>query len=264
MPLNQPTITTIRQRRQEAAEVTTISFRYPGEMRPGQFFMIWIPGVDEIPMSVSTITPTIKAITFRIIGDATQALSNLQKGDRIGIRGPYGNGFTITGKRLLFVGGGTGIGMLAPAVEQARKKNRKVTVLLGVTTKNQLFFEKRLQRTGATVLVSTDDGSYGFKGFASNLAKELLKKETFDAVYTCGPEPMMHALLSYSNTIPFQASVERYMKCAIGLCGQCCVGKGLRVCVDGPIFDRTTLKKIHDFGIYRRDAAGRKIQFLLK
>ena len=223
--------------------------------------MVWIPGVDEIPMSVSAIAPTIKAITFRTIGDATQALSELQPGDQLGIRGPYGNGFTITGKRLLFVGGGTGIAMLAPAVEQARKKNRKVTVLLGVTTKNQLFFEKRLQRTGATVLVSTDDGSYGFKGFASDLAKELLKKETFDAVYTCGPEPMMHALLKFSYNIPFQASLERYMKCAIGICGQCCVGKGVRVCVDGPIFDGKALKKIQDFGVYRRDAAGRKTFF---
>jgi len=230
-------------------------------MKPGQFFMVWIPGVDEIPMSVSTITPTIKAITFRTIGDATQALAGLRPGDRLGIRGPYGNGFTITGTRPLFVGGGTGIAMLAPAVEQARKKNRKVTVLLGVRTKNQLFFEKRLRRTGATVLVSTDDGSYGFKGFASNLAKQLLTKETFDAVYTCGPEPMMHTLLSYCKKIPFQASLERYMKCAIGICGQCCVGDGLRVCVEGPIFDRTVLKKIKDFGVYQRDAAGRKILF---
>jgi dihydroorotate dehydrogenase electron transfer subunit len=149
--------------------------------------------------------------------------------------------------------------MLAPAVEYARKRNRQSTVIIGVKTKNELFFEDRLRRCGATVLVSTDDGSKGYKGFASDLAKEILTKESVDAVYTCGPELMMKTLLSACRTIPFQASLERYMKCSMGICGQCCVGKGLRVCVDGPIFDGKTLQKIEDFGVYRRDAAGRKI-----
>ncbi|MCX6671860.1 MAG: dihydroorotate dehydrogenase electron transfer subunit, partial [Euryarchaeota archaeon] len=80
-------------------------------------------------------------------------------------------------------------------------------------------------------------------------------------VYSCGPERMMSSLLSFCKTLPFQASLERYMKCAIGICGQCCVGNGLRVCLDGPIFDGVTLKKVEDFGVYRRDAAGRKILF---
>jgi dihydroorotate dehydrogenase electron transfer subunit len=223
--------------------------------------MIWIPGVDEVPMSVSSIKQDVKGITFRNIGDATQALYRLRKGDQIGVRGPYGNGFTLTGKRPLFVGGGTGIGMLAPLVEQARRKKLKSTVILGVKTKDELFFEDRFQQIGATVLVSTDDGSVGYQGFASELAKDIIKKERIDAVYTCGPEQMMRSLLSFCKTILFQASLERYMKCAIGICGQCCIGRGLRVCVDGPIFDGTTLKKVQDFGVYRRDAAGRKIPF---
>jgi dihydroorotate dehydrogenase electron transfer subunit len=223
--------------------------------------MIWIPGVDEVPMSVSSIKQDVKGITFRNIGDATQALYRLRKGDQIGVRGPYGNGFTLTGKRPLFVGGGTGIGMLVPLVEQARRKKLKSTVILGVKTKDELFFEDRFHQIGATVLVSTDDGSVGYQGFASELAKDIIKKERIDAVYTCGPEQMMRSLLSFCKTILFQASLERYMKCAIGICGQCCIGRGLRVCVDGPIFDGTTLKKVQDFGVYRRDAAGRKIPF---
>jgi dihydroorotate dehydrogenase electron transfer subunit len=261
MPMNSPTIATILTSSVEAKDIKTITFQYPGGVVPGQFFMIWIPGIDEIPMSVSQITQNVKGITFRNIGDATRVLYQLRKGDKIGIRGPYGNGFTITGKRLLFVGGGTGIAMLAPAVEQAHKRKLKSIVILGVKTKNQLFFKDRFQRTGATVLVSTDDGSMGYKGLASDLTKDTLKNETIDAVYTCGPEQMMTSVLSFCKTIPFQASLERYMKCAIGICGQCCVGKGLRVCVDGPIFDGTTLKKVKDFGVYRRDAAGRKIPF---
>jgi dihydroorotate dehydrogenase electron transfer subunit len=261
MPMNHPIIIPILTSTIEATDIKTITFHYPGDVLPGQFFMVWIPGVDEIPMSVSQITKRVKGITFRNIGDATRALYQLKKGDHIGIRGPYGNGFTLIGKRLLFVGGGTGIAMLVPVVEQARKKKLPSTVILGVKTKNQLFFEDRLRRTGTTVLVSTDDGSLGYKGFASDLAKEILQKEKIDMVYTCGPERMMSSLLSYCKSIPFQASLERYMKCAIGICGQCCVGKGLRVCLDGPIFDGATLKKVEDFGIYRRDAAGRKILF---
>jgi dihydroorotate dehydrogenase electron transfer subunit len=257
--MNIPTITTLLTITTEAADMKTITFRYPGTVLPGQFFMIWIPGVDEIPMSVSEISKEVKGITFRKIGDATHALYHLKPGSKIGIRGPYGNGFALIGKHLLFVGGGTGVAMLAPAVEYARKRNRQSTVIIGVKTKNEIFFEDRLRRCGATVLVSTDDGSKGYKGFASDLAKEILTKESIDAVYTCGPEPMMKILLSACRTIPFQASLDRYMKCSIGICGQCCVGKGLRVCLDGPIFDGKTLQKVEDFGVYRRDAAGRKI-----
>lgn len=257
--MNIPTVTSIIKKTHETDDITTISFPFHGPMKPGQFFMIWIPGIDEIPMSVSSITPTIKAITFRDIGEATHALSLLKKGDKIGIRGPYGNGFTIKGKHPLFIGGGTGIAMLAPAVQQAHKRNINTTVLLGAKTKNQLFFQKRFKSFQATVLVSTDDGSVGFKGYVSELAADILSKEPIDAVYTCGPEQMMTSILSLCKTVFFQASLERYMKCAIGLCGQCCIGNGLRVCIDGPIFDGTTLKKVKDFGVYKRDAAGRKL-----
>jgi dihydroorotate dehydrogenase electron transfer subunit len=259
--MNIPTITTILTSTTEATDIKTITFRYPKAVIPGQFFMIWIPGVDEIPMSVSEITKDVKGITFRKIGDATHALYHLSPGSKIGVRGPYGNGFKLTGKHLLFIGGGTGVAVLAPAVEQARKRKLKSTVIIGVKTKNELFFENRLRRCGATVLVSTDDGSKGYKGFASDLAKDVLKKEKIDAVFTCGPEPMMKTLLSPCRTISFQASLDRYMKCSIGICGQCCIGKGLRVCLDGPIFDGKTLKKVEDFGVFRRDAAGRKIPF---
>ena len=217
--MNSPIITRIMSSLEEATDIKTITFRYPGEMIPGQFFMVWIPGVDEIPMSVSSIKQNVKGITFRNVGDATQALYQLKKGDRIGIRGPYGNGFILTGKRLLFVGGGTGIGMLAPLVEQAAQKKLKSTVILGVKSKNEVFFQERFRKSGATVLVSTDDGSLGYKGCASELAKEVINKETIDNVYTCGPERMMRSILSFCKAVPLQASLERYMKCAVGICG---------------------------------------------
>jgi dihydroorotate dehydrogenase electron transfer subunit len=261
MQMNSPYITTVLNTTKETEDITTISFRYPGSMIPGQFFMVWIPGVDEVPMSVSSITPTVKTFTVRAVGEATHRLSQMQKGEKIGIRGPYGNGFTIKGKHLLFVGGGSGIAMLAPAVEKAQEKKVEATVVIGAKTKRQVFFEDRFRQSGATVVISTDDGSAGVKGFASEVACELVKKGKIDAVYTCGPELMMKQLLSCCSTVFFQASLERFMKCAIGLCGQCCIGNGMRVCIDGPIFDGTLLKNIPDFGLYHRDPAGRKILF---
>ena len=258
--MNIPKITKILEVKNEAKDIKTITFNYPERVDPGQFFMIWIPGVDEIPMSVSSIDKDVKGITFRKVGDATSALYKLKKEDRIGVRGPYGNGFELQGNHILFVGGGTGVATLAPAVEYVVKNKSSATVIIGAKTKNEVFFEDRLKKCGATILVSTDDGSKGFKGSATDLAQDILKKENFDSVLTCGPEVMMKILLD-STTISFQASLERYMKCAIGLCGQCCIGEGLRVCVDGPIFDGKTLKNIQDFGIFRRDSAGRKVRF---
>lgn len=259
--MNTPRVTTILSHSQETPSITTITFKDSFPIMPGQFYMVWIPGLDEIPMSVSLISESLKGITFRKVGDATEALSQCQKGSKIGVRGPYGNGFSLTAKHPLFVAGGTGGAMLAPAIEQYQKQKTQTTVIIGAKTSSDLFFEQRLSTAGANVLISTDDGSKGYHGFASDLATATLEKNTFDTLYTCGPEPMMKSLLSLEGKIRIEASVERYMKCAIGLCGQCCIGDGLRVCADGPIFSGGTLKNIPDFGVFKRDAAGRKKYF---
>ncbi|MBN2065783.1 MAG: dihydroorotate dehydrogenase electron transfer subunit [Candidatus Thermoplasmatota archaeon] len=257
--MNYPQIVSITKATREAPDIKTFLFSHPGPMDPGQFFMIWIPGIDEIPMSVSYITDNLKGITFRKVGDATAALYALKQGSKIGVRGPYGKGFTLKGKKLLFVGGGTGIAMLVPAIERAQQQNMSTTVILGAKNKQELFFEKRLEDSGSTLYISTDDGSKGYKGYASHLAKEVIAKDSFDSILTCGPEAMMKHLLDSTKKIPFQASIERYMKCGIGLCGQCCVGEGLRVCKEGPVFTRELLDTMSDFGRYSRDAAGRKL-----
>jgi len=129
--MNYPAITKIIEIKKENQDVKTITFRYPGEIDPGQFFMIWIPEIDEIPMSASYISKNIKGFTFKKIGEATNALFKLKKDDKIGIRGPYGNGFKLKGKKLLFVAGGTGIAMIAPTVEIAIRNNIICTVIIG-------------------------------------------------------------------------------------------------------------------------------------
>jgi dihydroorotate dehydrogenase electron transfer subunit len=258
--MNYPVITKITKIVNENTEVKTLFFYNTQKTLPGQFYMIWIPGVDEIPMSVSYIESNQKAITFRKIGDATEALFKLKIGDKIGIRGPYGNGFKFNGKNILFIGGGTGIACIATAVEEANNKKITSTIVLGAKNKNELFFEERFKKLNVKVFTTTDDGSKGYKGFASDFARNLLKDNNFDIMITCGPELMMKKLLDISNNISFQASLERYMKCGIGICGQCTVGKGLRVCEEGPVFDGKKLRNIEDFGVFKRDAAGRKIR----
>ncbi len=259
--MNYPKVTKIIKTIEENPDVKTLLFKHPEKTKSGQFFMIWIPNVDEIPMSVSYINDDIKGITFKRVGDATNNLFKLKKGDKIGIRGPYGKNFKITGRNILVVGGGTGIAMLGPTVEEATKKRINSTIILGVKNRKELFFENRFKKYGAKVYISTDDGSKGYKGIATDLAKKLLNENKYSSILTCGPETMMKKLLDISKNIPFQASLERYMKCGFGICGQCCIGEGLRVCEDGPIFDGKTLKNIKDFGVYKRDAAGRKIKF---
>ena len=137
--MNIPKITKILEVKNEAKDIKTITFNYPEGVDPGQFFMIWIPGVDEIPMSVSSIDKDVKGITFRKVGDATSALYKLKKEDRIGVRGPYGNGFELKGNHILFVGGGTGVATLAPAVEYVVKNKSSATVIIGAKTKNPIM-----------------------------------------------------------------------------------------------------------------------------
>ncbi len=259
--MNYPKITEVLENKREAKDVKTLTFKNLFQTIPGQFYMIWIPEIDEIPMGVSYITEEIKGFTYRNIGEATKALYILKKGDKIGIRGPYGNGFEIKGNHILFVGGGTGIAMLAPAIEESIIKNIRTTVIIGVKTKSELFFEKRLKIYGTEVIITSDDGSIGEKGLASDVARKIIENDGIDSVITCGPELMMKKLLNYCENISFQASLERFMKCAIGLCGQCCIGNGIRVCKEGPIFNGELLKNINDFGKYKRDASGKKVYF---
>jgi dihydroorotate dehydrogenase electron transfer subunit len=246
---------------QETPDITTLYFPDVGEARPGQYLMVWLPGVDEIPMSLSTIGDP-SSISVRVVGDATRALSKLSKGDRIGIRGPFGNGYTVKGRHPFLVGGGSGIASLAPLAEELAAKGAEPTFLIGARSKDQLPFKERLSKLGLRLVVSTDDGSEGFHGYASNYAGELMAKGGFDQVYICGPELMAAKIWADADRLglPVEASLERLCKCAVGLCGSCAIGP-YRVCSDGPVFDSAKLRGVAaDFGKRRMDASGRMIR----
>ncbi|MEE9151424.1 MAG: dihydroorotate dehydrogenase electron transfer subunit [Thermoplasmata archaeon] len=254
--LESPRIVKIVSVTKENKDVITITFKDKCKVLPGQFVMVWLPGVDEVPMSLS-YTGEEKGITVKKIGEATKAMHLLKQGDRIGIRGPYGTHFEAKGKKLLVLAGGIGIAPLAPLIELAQDK--QVTLALGAKTSKELLFQSRLKDCCEKLFLATDDGSEGYHGFVSDLAEEILEKEGFDTIMTCGPELMIKKVVDLANErkIPVQTSLERYMKCGVGICDSCAIN-GLHVCKDGPVFSGKILAELNDFGRFRRDTCGRK------
>jgi dihydroorotate dehydrogenase electron transfer subunit len=254
----------------ETDTARTIQFKIPDpdfKVAPGQFLMVWVPGVDEIPMGVSWWDSPIVGITVLPIGDATTKLSSLQEGDWVGIRGPFGSAFTLDSKRALIVGGGIGIAPLRPLVYMLLDDRTDVTLLIAAKNQRELVFLEEfsdLSYNKFTLKISTDDGSLGFKGFATDAVRNDLNVLDYDTVYTCGPELMMFGLLQQvrDSKVRFQASLERFMKCGCGICGTCTMDPtGTLVCVDGPVYAKAQLSEISEFGKYHRDAMGLKQNF---
>ena len=260
---NHTKIVTIEKVIDETLTVRTLVFSddIMANVLPGQFAMVWIPGINELPMSVMISQESGKAaFTVRKHGDASTGLFNIKVGGQIGIRGPYGNSFDLKEGKLLLVGGGTG---LVPMMRLLTfvKPTDDVTVLIGAKSKDEVFFEDLantlLEKNTHKILVSTDDGSYGEKGFVTDLVEKLVSENKYDGVYVCGPEIMMYKTVqsAHSRKIFVQASLERMMKCGVGICGSCCVGEDL-VCKDGTVFDGDHLSTNKEFGISHRNKAG--------
>lgn len=256
--MNERHIVTIEEVVRETDEITTLRFRYNGHMLPGQFLMVWIPGVDEVPMSLSYIGEK-KGISVRNVGEASKALCSLEPGDRIGARGPFGQGFGISEERTLCVGGGVGAAVIMPAVTSF-KDRRLVDVAIGALTKSQLLFEERARGNCSEVFISTDDGSKGFRGTVVEMVAPLLESGEYQMVLGCGPEKMLDSLnkICRRSNVQVQLSLERFMKCGVGLCGSCTMD-GIRVCAEGPVFWGSELDRLPEFGKLKRDQSGRKV-----
>lgn len=231
---------------------------------PGQYVMIWHPDAEEVPMSLAAIGHDgVSSVLVQPIGESTKALCDLKKGDKVALRGPFGNGYNVQGVSPLLVAGGTGVASLAPLAEALIARGIKPTFVLGARSEDQLVFKDRLERLmGENLVLATDDGSCGFKGFASECARIMMNEGDFDVVYTCGPELMMATVFREADErgIPVQASLERYVKCAVGLCGSCVIGP-YRVCRDGPVLGSEQLREVrNEFGKTRMDPSGRLIR----
>jgi len=188
-------------------------------------------------------------------------------GDRIGIRGPYGRPFTRKKGKCLLVGGGTGLAPLVPLAAVLAKNGAEVTLVIAGKSEDQLLLRKNaiahLSGKKHRVLFTTEDGSYGMTGLASDMVKKLLREEKFSMVYTCGPEKMMKKIfdLAEAANVPGEASLERIMKCGVGLCGSCTIGEYL-LCRDGPVLSFQQIRKVlKKFGIFWRTDAGTPVYF---
>lgn len=260
---NHPTIVTVEKIVDETPTVRTLVFSddVMPNVLPGQFAMVWIPGVNE---------PADERYDFKRVWKSciyckkTRAfiywIIQCWSGGQIGIQHSYGNSFDVKEGKLLLVGGGTG---LVPMMRLLTfvKPTDDVTVLMGAKSRDEVFFEDLandlLKNNSHSVIVSTDDGSYGEKGFVTDVVEKLVDKTRFDAVYVCGPEIMMYKTVqsAHSRNIFVQASLERMMKCGVGICGSCCVGEDL-ACKDGTVFDGEHLSKNKEFGHLHRNKAG--------
>ncbi|MEX1297433.1 MAG: dihydroorotate dehydrogenase electron transfer subunit [Desulfotignum sp.] len=228
---------------------TTLFFDFTVDYHPGQFIMLWIPGVDEKPYSLSYHSPTRFGITIEAKGIFSRRAVDLSPGDLVGIRGPFGTGFEIiSSPHTAVVAGGCGMAPLAPLVT---KLHPDLFFIHGARTKEFILFQDRFDRIRH---ITTDDGSLGHKGLVTDLLTAEIQRRTdkgvppFDMVYACGPEMMMHRVFTLCEThnIPCQVSLERYMRCGFGVCGACVCSDRV-VCTDGPVFDSAQLRHMADF-----------------
>jgi len=230
--------------------VTTLFFDKSFNAEPGQFGMFWLAGKGQKPMSFSYDN----GITVKNVGPFTESLSNLGVGDKISADGPLGRGFDVSGRSILLMGGGFGAAPLRFLAQRCSEKHIKITTLLGYRALNDIIFDNEFKKYG-DVYIATEDGSCGEKGLVTCLFKAV--GLDFDMGYCCGPERMLVAMKDHiGNSFPLQLSLERYMKCGIGLCGSCEID-GLLVCKDGPVFDSWQLGE--SFGSMKRDKSGKLI-----
>lgn len=257
---------TVLRRRKELSDTFTLELAAadgaPFVFRPGQFNMMYAFGVGEAPISISgdPDQPGALAHTIRAVGKVTDALGLLGEGDTVGIRGPYGNPWPVEaayGDDVVFVAGGVGLAPLRPAIYRVlaeRDRFGRVVIYYGARTPEDILFRKELQAWRSRFDVSvhvTVDRVVGKWGGKVGVVTQLIKSGGFDrhaaAAFVCGPEVMMRyaaeALLERGlKKSDIWVSMERNMKCAVGLCGHCQLG-GSFMCKDGPVYRYDVIEK---------------------
>jgi len=234
---------------QLSPNVTRLDVEAPriAEIRqPGQFVIVRRgEGAERIPLTVAdadTEAGTI-ALVIQAVGKSTRELVALEAGEAIAdIAGPLGHPTElIASGRALCVGGGVGTAVVHPIAQGLKRRGVSVVNVIGGRSKEWVIFEAELGRLGE-VIVCTDDGSYGRRGFVTDAAKDVLSRGAVDIVYAVGPVPMMRAVVNLTKPLGVRTivSLNPVMVDGTGMCGGCRVGVGnqtLYACVDGPEFD---------------------------
>lgn len=206
--------------------------------RPGQFINIKLDGFFlRRPISVCDRDAESVTILYKIVGHGTEKMSEMTEGELDVLTG-LGNGYdtSVAGDRPLLIGGGVGVPPLYMLAKELIAAGKKVSVILGFNTKDEIFYEEEFKALGADVYVTTVDGSYGIKGFVTNAMDRI----DYSYFYTCGPEPMLRAIYNASNTSG-QFSFEERMGCGFGACMGCSCKTlygNKRICKDGPVLQK--------------------------
>ncbi len=248
----------VRRRRETRDTFTLFLEPLAGEspsFAPGQFHMLYLFGVGEVPISISgdPAQPHPQVHTIRAVGAVTQALARLRPGAILGLRGPFGSHWPLeeaVGRDVVVVAGGIGLAPLRPAIYHLlahRERYGRIVVLYGARTPEELLYPKELARWSGhldvEVLVTVDRASGSWRGNVG-VVTTLIPRAPFDPQDTmalvCGPEIMMRytVLALQKRGVPPPAiyvSMERNMKCAVGFCGHCQYGPHF-ICKDGPVF----------------------------
>lgn len=207
--------------------------------KPGQFVNIKLDGMYlRRPISVCDWDEKTLTIVYKTVGHGTEKMASMAKGESLDILTGLGNGYDTskTGSTPLLLGGGVGVPPMYGLCKALIKEGKDVSVILGFNTKDEIFYENEFKELGAKVYVATADGSYGYKGFVTDVMKEL----SYSHFCTCGPEPMLKAVYKMSNT-DGQFSFEERMGCGFGACMGCScktITGYKRICKDGPIMDK--------------------------
>lgn len=231
--------------------------------KPGQFNMLYIFGVGEIPISISGDPRQTDSLihTTRVVGTVTLAMNQLKRGGALGVRGPFGTAWPVEqaqGKDVVILAGGIGLAPLRPALYEIiskRKKYKNVFLLYGSRTPEDILFEKELKEWrknySIEVMVTVDRATDTWKGNVG-VVTHLIKRAPFESKNTvamiCGPEIMMQYCLRELKSLGcpeeyIYLSMERNMKCAIGFCGHCQYGSEF-ICKDGPVFSFSRIKHL--------------------
>jgi dihydroorotate dehydrogenase electron transfer subunit len=242
--------------------INTYTFKHNLGAKPGQFIMLTDFEGGEKPFSIADCRADEFSITVKKVGEFTTRLFDKQEGDFVSVRGPYGSSFFISDKKVLVVGGGYGTPPLYYLTRMLLDAGADVTVVNGARTQDDLVFCDRFREMEVRYQHITQAGCLGQEGTSVDLACNLLKTEQFDFVYAAGPEMMMKALYPHLDDYEYEFLFERYMKCAIGICGNCTVDPiGIRLCVEGPVMPKKYVVQLTEFGKYHRDATGKRIEF---
>ena len=232
---------------------------------PGQFSMLWVFGVGELPISISGDPgePDKLVYTVRSVGQATNALVTRGVGDGIGVRGPFGTGWPIEaarGRDVIIVAGGIGLAPLRPVIYEVlnhRDDYGRLVVMYGARSPRDLLYRKELatwaRQREAQVLVTVDYGGMSWRGHVgvvTTLFKYARLKPSRSIAMVCGPEIMMRfvtrELESHGlSRKDIYLSMERNMKCAVGFCGHCQYGPHF-ICKEGPVFPYETIRTLLD------------------